>query len=56
MYAKVYGTASAIKNFHPNTVEPRFFELPGDQQSSSKNRGFEKLRYSLTPIFQTPTK
>ena len=56
MYAKVYGTASAIKNFHPNTVEPRFFELPGDQQSSSKNRGFEKLRYSLTPIFRTPTK
>ena len=23
-------------------VEPRFFELPKDRQSSSKNRGFEK--------------
>ena len=25
------------------TVEPRFFELPRDRQSTSKNRGFEKL-------------
>ena len=38
------------------TVEPQFFELPRDRQSSSKNRGFEKSKYSLTLIFQTPTK
>ena len=25
------------------TVEPQFFEVPRDRQSSSKNRGFEKL-------------
>ena len=31
MYARVYETASAVNNFRPNTVEPRFFELPGDQ-------------------------
>ena len=33
-----------FENFE-NTVEPRFFELSGDQQNSSKNRGFEKSKY-----------
>ena len=29
-----------------NTAQLQFFELPRDRQNSSKNRGFEKARYS----------
>ena len=46
--------STIIENYF--TVEPRFFELSRDRQSSSKNQGFEKSKYSLTPIFRTPTK
>ena len=32
-------------------AKPQFFELPRDQQSSSKNWVLEKLNYILTPSF-----
>ena len=44
------------ENRELDTVEPQFFELPRDRQSSLKNRGFEKSKCSLTSIFQTSTK
>ena len=45
-----------LKDLEWSTVEPRFFELPRYRQSSSKNWGFEKSEYGLTPVFRTLTK